>query len=344
MRRAACTAVFAAAAVGAAAAAGIPTGAGSPASPADAQDLPSEPARLAATSLLLDVVPAGHRLVAVGERGHILISDETGRSWRQVGSPTQSLLTGVCFGDAQRGIAVGHDEVILSTQDAGETWKRTHYAPQAHRPLLDVWCGSGGRSIAVGAYGAYLVSEDYGASWTEGKFAAASAGARGPGNVVVSADETGSDFHLNAIAASGPRLYLAAEAGHLYRSDDGGRAWRGLPSPYEGSLFGVLPISGDVLLAYGLRGNLFRSEDAGATWQRIATGTDAMLDGATLLEDGGIAVVGLSGVVLLSGDGGRTFALLQQDDRKGLAAVREVGSSLAVAGESGMRLIREPHR
>ncbi len=58
-----------------------------------------------------------------------------------------------------------------------------------------------------------------------------------------------------------------------------------------------------------------------------------------------MAVVGLSGVVLLSRDGGRSFVLLQQDDRKGLAAVREVdGHSLLIAGEAGVKLVAEPHR
>ena len=72
-----------------------------------------------------------------------------GANWSQAASvPTQALLTGVCFFDAQHGIAVGHDLVALATPDAGRTWQRTHYAPEAQRPLLDVWCGSDGRAIA----------------------------------------------------------------------------------------------------------------------------------------------------------------------------------------------------
>ena len=59
--------------------------------------------------------------------------------------------------------------------------------------------------------------------------------------------------------------------------------WRQLPSPYEGSFFGVLPLDGEALLAYGLRGNLYRSENAGASWQKLASGTLAMLDGAARL-------------------------------------------------------------
>jgi photosystem II stability/assembly factor-like uncharacterized protein len=316
----------------------------------------SEPARLASRSLLIGVASAGERLVAVGDRGHVLLSDDKGRTWVQADSvPTQALLTGVCFADARRGIAVGHDEVILTTVDAGRTWKRSHYAPEAQQPLLDVWCGQGGHAIAVGAYSAYFSSEDGGATWKEGKFAArpvrasavpaksTKASSSGPSSTFPAqpADNSGIGFHLNRIVASSPsRLYIAAEAGHLYRSDDGGMNWVELPSPYEGSFFGVLPLAGDTLLAFGLRGNLLKSEDAGLTWGRVATGTVAMLDGGVTFGNDALAIVGLSGVVLVSHDGGRSFAMLQQDDRKGLSAVLATDAdTLLTVGEGGAKLI-----
>src|SRR5688500_13031183 len=83
--------------------------------PADAANQPAETAPLAAASLLLDLAVAGERLVAVGERGHVLLSDDRGSSWRQAKSvPTRIMLTAVFFIDAQYGWAVGHDETILN--------------------------------------------------------------------------------------------------------------------------------------------------------------------------------------------------------------------------------------
>ena len=309
-------------------------------SAAAAGDIPSEPARLASRSLMLDVAAAGSRLIAVGERGQILLSDDEGSTWSQTPTPTQSLLTGVCFSDAQHGIAVGHDEIALATSDAGATWKRTHYAPQAQQPLLDVWCGVGGHAIAVGAYGVYLVSADGGVTWDERKMDALPAAAPKAAD-----DDAGGGFHLNAIAAdSRSRLYVAAEAGHLYRSDDGGAKWVSLHSPYEGSFFGVLPLGADTVLAFGLRGNLFRSENAGATWERINTGTVAMLDGGTTIGADGVVIVGLSGTLLVSHDGGKTFTVIQQPDRKGLAAVLAPAKArvLVTVGEAGANLVRIP--
>jgi photosystem II stability/assembly factor-like uncharacterized protein len=203
----------------------------------------------------------------------------------------------------------------------------------------------------VGAYSTYLTSSDSGSTWSERKFAAtkpvpaapATTAAR-PGSVVVSNtadDDVPADFHLNRIVgASGSRLYIAAEAGHLYRSDDAGNTWIELVTPYEGSFFGILPLNGDSLLAYGLRGHLFRSDDAGKTWRAVDTNTQAMLNDAVRLPRGGVAVVGLSGTVLLSNDEGEHFTADQQNDRKGISAVLPSGSTeLITAGEAGVKLI-----
>ena len=316
-----------------------------PAPPA-AKPVSAEHARLAAHTLLIALAAAGERLVAVGDRGVIVLSDDRGTSWTQASSvPVQALLTGVCFFDSRHGLAVGHDEVILSTDEAGLNWKLAHYAPEAQRPLLDVWCGAEGRAIAVGAYSTYLTSADGGSSWQPRAFAPAPAPrpahpAAAPGEAR-GIEDSGGGYHLNRIVgASLDRLYIAGEAGRLYRSDDRGDRWQELASPYGGSFFDVLPLGDDALLVTGLRGNLFRSEDAGASWHRLETGTVALLGGAAALPGGALAVVGLSGVVLVSRDGGRSFTLEQQSDRSGLSSALAVGKdALAIAGEGGVRRI-----
>ena len=47
-------------------------------------------APLADRSLLLDVTAVDGRLVAVGSRGHILVSDDLGQTWAQPEDPTRS--------------------------------------------------------------------------------------------------------------------------------------------------------------------------------------------------------------------------------------------------------------
>ena len=306
----------------------------------------SEIAPLASKALLLDVAYADRRIVVVGERGIILLSDDQAKSWRQAPAPTLSSLTAVYFADATHGWAVGQDEVILRSDDGGEHWTRTHFNPDAQQPLLDVWFADADHGIAVGAYNAYHVSADGGRTWVPQPFAPIVAKGKDvkPAKPVAAADELGDgsegvQYHLNGIAAAAPpRLYLAAESGHLYRSDDTGVTWTTLPSPYEGSFFGLLPLDGDAVLAFGMRGHLYRSENAGADWTEIPTGTLAMLTSAVRLPDGGVALTGLAGVLLVSTDGAHTFKVEQQADRKGMSSAVLVGDQLLTVGEGGVLL------
>jgi len=308
--------------------------------PDDTATRPAEIVPLASTSLLLDLAFAGDRIVAVGERGHVLLSDDKGVTWRQAKSvPTRAMLTAVYFVDAEYGWAVGHDETIINTADGGETWTLSHFAPEAQQPLLDLWFANRVSGIAVGAYGAYFTTNDGGRHWSSAKFSAPPTTAA---TAVTAADEEPPpDYHLNRIVGVGNRLYVAAEGGKLYRSDDRGASWRMLPSPYEGSFFGLVPIRGEGLLAFGLRGHLYRSADAGETWHQLESHTTAMLTDGIAVNDLRVVIAGLSGVLLVSADAGETFKLTQQDDRKGMSALLPGPAGMVVvAGEGGVRTIR----
>jgi photosystem II stability/assembly factor-like uncharacterized protein len=310
--------------------------------PNDAANLPAEIAPLAPQSLLLDLAMAGRRFVAVGERGHVLLSDDQGATWRQAKSvPTRAMLTAVFFVDSDYGWAVGHDETILNTMDGGETWIRSHFAPEAQQPLLDLWFANRVSGIAVGAYGSYFTTNDGGRTWSGARFAPAREATPPPEAGTDAFEEGPPDYHLNRIVGVGNRLYIAAEGGQLYRSDDRGANWRALPSPYEGSFFGLVPIRGEGLLAFGLRGRLFKSADAGQTWHQIESHTTAMLTDGIVINDLRVVIAGLAGVLLVSGDAGETFRLTQQDDRKGMSAVLPGPTgAVVVAGEGGVRTLR----
>ena len=311
---------------------------------------PAVLAPLAVRSLLLDVaaVPGGG-LVAVGERGHILTSRDGG-SWVQAPAPARSGLTAVRFVDAQHGWAVGHDEVILATSDGGANWRLAHFAPERQQPLLGVSFADANHGLAIGAFATIYATEDGGTSWTPREFAPRPLKALEPKAVPKrganpSAQAMREDVgimqpHLNAIARGGDGgLFLAAEAGHLYRSADGGTSWDELPSPYEGSFFGLLPLEGAHLLVFGLRGHLYRSDDSGHSWRQLESHTRALLAGGTRLADGTVVIVGLAGTVLVSRDGGETFALHQEADRKGFDAVAPAGDGVAIVGEAGVRVL-----
>jgi len=298
-------------------------------------------APLAPRSLLLDAATAGGMIVAVGERGHILISKD-GKTWRQAVVPTRATLTGVYFHDASLGWAVGHDSVILRTKDGGNTWEKIFEAPEAEAPLLDVLFRDVKNGIAVGAYGSYLVTGNGGDTWEKIEFTASESLVAIGGSPAEEDPEFGDfgdlyELHLNSISRSATgKLYIAAEAGRIYRSDDDGKSWLELPSPYAGSLFGVLPLDNESLLVFGLRGYLFRSDDAGLSWQAIESHTQEMLTNAIRPANGTIFLVGLGGTVLASTDDGRSFSAIDPGSRNSYAAVvQNSEGEIIVVGEYG---------
>ncbi len=283
-------------------------------------------------SLLLDVVNTGQRLVAVGDRGHVLYSNDQGQTWVQAKVPTRQMLTSLFFVDAQHGWAVGHDAVILATTDGGETWVKQFDDLEREAPLLDIWFKDGEHGFAVGAYGALLETLDGGKTWED----------------VSDRLDNEDAYHLNGIAAVKDRgLFIVGEMGVMFRSADWGENWEKIDEqPYEGSLFGVIGTDqSGVLLAYGLRGHLFRSTDFGDSWQQVRLDTPGNgslefgLSGAVLLTDGSIVVVGHGGTVLKSEDGGRSFSLFNRPDRLSLAAVAAGDKGqLVLVGQGGVRL------
>src|SRR5690606_21399612 len=281
-------------------------------------------------ALLVDVTVVGKRLVAIGERGHILYSDDDGDSWQQAKVPSRVLLTGVYFVDDQYGWAIGHDATILATQDGGATWteQMRDIEREEGAPFLDVWFKDRQHGFVIGAYGALLETTDGGASWEE----------------VPDRLENDDGYHLNAIGyVKDAGLFIVGEMGAMFRSSDDGQTWERVESPYEGSLFGLQPTAQpSTLLAYGLRGNMFRSSNFGDSWQPVKIGTrgvSASLAGSSLLPDGSIVVVGNGGVVLKSTDDGKTFSVVGRPDRLALASVAANSQgNLILVGQGGARV------
>lgn len=312
-------------------------------------DEPAYQARLAAQSMLIDAAlkPSGG-MAAVGERGHILLSDDGGAGWRQVPVPTRSFLTSVYFADDEHGWAVGHDAVILRTTDGGESWEKVYFDPADQRPLFGILFTDAQRGFAVGAYGLYMTSADGGESWEVEDLAPT----RYSDEPEADEDESDGgddedfedefeffDYHLNHITSDAAgRLYIAAEAGHFFRSDDGGDSWIAMNTPYEGSYYATVPLEGDTLLLCGMRGHLLRSDDAGVSLDVLPTDTLSLLSGGARLGDGTVLVVGMGGTVLVSDDGGQAFRLAAQPDRKGLSTAVSAGEKTVVlVGESGVQ-------
>ncbi len=271
------------------------------------------PVRLAKRSLLLDVHGWGERVLAVGERGHILLSTDGGKNWQQVAAPTRRTLTGVFLIDDQTAWAVGHQSVILKSGDGGETWAKANAENDPETAYLDILFLDAKTGFIVGSYGKFLSTSDGGERWVETK--------------------QDDDPHLShIIPAPDGGLWLTGEFGTVRRSGDRARRWEPLATPYEGTFFGTLPLAKGGAVVFGLRGNIFRSED-GKAWKQVESPTQSLLHGGLALADGRLVLTAAAGQLLVSADEGRSFRLATMPGAESATA-----TSLWQAADGGVLL------
>lgn len=345
---------------------------------------PAPQSTRAQQGLLLDVTLVDTRLIAIGERGHILYSEDMGDSWQQADVPVRVTLTAVDFTTSELGWAVGHDGVILATRDGGVSWQKQLDGYQANqriedefkrlmalsdeqrleqgvqyqteelaylledaelfsaegasRPFLDVQFLNHKTGIAVGAYGMIFRTDDGGNHWRPRV-----AGLHNPEN-----------FHINTLIQGRDALYMAGEAGSIYRSDDEGISWKNLPSPYSGPFFGMTVNYGQAdqvgqavqadqvvgqksLVVYGLRGNAYISTDSGASWSQLDVGSDAAILGAINVAASEFALLTSSGELYRYGASGQLQGKGVTQDQAALSTGLALSAEhLLLVGINGM--------
>lgn len=302
---------------------------------------------LADKTLLTDLIQVTDQLyVAVGERGHVLISNDS-ISWTQVQTPVQSLFTSVYFSDDKHGWAVGHDATIIATQDGGQSWQLQQFKPETDKPLFDILFSDANNGIALGAYGMFYRTTDGGKTWQD-EFHLELVGAEDQdylkdlqqNDPEAYLDERSSVLpHFNRIYQHNNVLYLIGEAGFFATSTDFGKSWTRHPEFYNGSLFGLTMTAKNTLIAVGLRGHVFRSTDLGQSWQQVQLSQMATLNSVLTDSTGQVYITGNAGTLLVSQDDGVSFSALATQDSKAILNAVAVRDQLVLVTEAGIRTL-----
>lgn len=341
----------------------------------DVLDMPAIETDMAADSLLLDITRAGERLVAVGERGHIVYSDDAGQTWNQASVPVSTTLTGVDFPTQDQGWAVGHSGVILHSSDGGKTWKHqfdgregvaqvVDYYEQAIKEmkeriestedenrvadleweLEDLQFTREDLQADLEEFGPWHPLLDV---WFEDADHGLAIGSYGhiyrtrdggeTWTTRMGSVENPNRLHLNGITqVEGGDLYIAGESGFVYRSTDEGDSWKRLEPGYTGSFFGVVGTGRPgEVLAFGLRGNIFVSK-GGQEWESVDSDSDRTLNSGYVNDEGEVVLAGNDGAVVYSNNSGRTFSTFIRPSRLAYTGVLMVpGEGLVLVGENG---------
>jgi photosystem II stability/assembly factor-like uncharacterized protein len=340
--------------------------------PAVAGDPLQTPARMSARApkaMLTAMALAGQRTVAVGERGIILVRDGGDKAdWQQAKVPVSVTLTDVAFANGRDGWAVGHDGVILSTNDGGAQWTTRFDGNKANALMLADAKAAVEKARAAGASAGNTALDDaenalgdieaaakFGPSrpllgvWFRDAKTGYAVGAYGQAfrttdgganwNSMGAGLPNPEGLHYNAIAGGpGNMLAIAGEGGYIYRSLDGGDKWQRIETGYSGQLYGVM-FTGRGMLAYGFGGRVFRSEDGGATWRETPAVTKKSLVGGGM-QGSSIVLAAQDGALLRSDDDGASFRVVHQGDAVPTSGMLVLNGTVLLSGVRGVRSVQ----
>jgi photosystem II stability/assembly factor-like uncharacterized protein len=298
----------------------------------------------ASGSAFLALARAGNRLIAVGERGIVMLSDDLGGSWRQASVPVSVSLTAVQFIDERQGWAVGHLGVVLHSSDGGATWTRQLDGLRAaqlvlsaeeaagadanrlsvaraliedgpDKPFFDLHFESPNSGVVVGAYNLAFRTDDGGRSWKP----------------CMEQVDNPKGLHLYSLRTAGSKTYIAGEQGLLLRAAGDRERFQRVETPFKGTYFGVVAARDGEVVAFGLRGKAFWSPNGVDRWQECETSSSNSLSAGLQLNDGRIVLASQTGDLLVSEDGGRRYSRLPGREPSPITGLLQAGTSELMA-------------
>jgi photosystem II stability/assembly factor-like uncharacterized protein len=231
------------------------------------------------------LVVGGTQLYAVTQNGDLLVSNDTGTSWKVISSGiTKNSVSSV--GIIGTIIFTGTDAlgVCIST-DSGKVWEQANKG--LTYPYMFSLASIGDNVYAGTTHGGVYRSSDNGTTWS-----------------VMNSGLSGND--VRALTVSGTTMYAATQDGGVSRSTDSGKTWSsGSLGLFSNNIF-ALAVDGSVVYA-GSRGRgVFRSTDSGESWTYASNGV-TYLQVFSLATIGNTVFEGNDGGVFRSMDSGATW-------------------------------------
>lgn len=314
------------------------------------------------------------RVVAGGEGGTTVVSDDAGVTFARVGGQVPGRFSRLRATSAGAAYAPGDNGALARTTDGGRTW--TALGVSTSEDVVDVAFPTTEIGFALDSAGTLLRTDNGGGSWsvlntgTAAKPPAVLALDKdrvlliGPTGLRRSTDGGGSFDAIRGKLVNKSALQDADRAGSaifawgpkaIIRSTDGGKTWRKVGRPSKRPLIGVDFVSAKLGYALNVENKLWQTRDGGRRWLELAAvGTDNGIGLAFSSATRGYLVVnntalGLArgsgheddndpgGVLLRTTDGGKSWhpQLIARDPIAERGIVAPGGATdYALAGES----------
>jgi hypothetical protein len=201
---------------------------------------------------VLGIHPSGKAIYAASRLGGILLSEDSGFTWKGLASPGAR---GDTFRDVFRWesvlLAGSYYRGIYRSLDTGRTWVRAE-GPSNTGVFAD-FAAIGSTLIAGSIYDGVHLSVDSGKSWSK------------------AAETPGGAKSINSMAVDDQRVLVVDNGGRLFLSLDTCKTWRGLA--LEGGVHINNVVTWKEWMVVGTKKQgLWFTEDNGASWNRLGTG------------------------------------------------------------------------
>jgi photosystem II stability/assembly factor-like uncharacterized protein len=266
------------------------------------------------------VASNGKLLVAAGNNGVVVSSDNDGATWKRTVLPGVSSLIGLAVCPDGSWVALDFYRKVWIADPAASKWDARELTTKAN-PLA-ITCDSKGQYWVVGSRTTLLSSADKGASWKSQDF--------GEDAILMSIQFLDAD---NAI--------ITGEFGNLLTTKDGGSSWQhGKKIPNDFFPHATLFTDTRTGWVSGLAGVILHTTDGGNNWVKQPGGVGAPMY-ALVKHNGEMYAMGINGLVLKLTAG--EWALIEGRPAPYLRSALSLGDKgILIAGGAGTLQLFSP--
>lgn len=216
-------------------------------------------------------------------------------------------------------IIVGAADGLARSTDRGETWftpgmpQRSHVSQIALSPNFT----EDGIGFAATLEDGVLVTTNHGQSWHSWNFGLL-------------------DLEVLTVAVSQSfgqdETVIAGTGTGIFRSTNGGRAWRELAIDENAAPLSGVCFSHGVLVAGSENSGLFYSRDFGDTWQKRSTFRSGQISALGVSPDGSLLAVATPTVVAVSSDAGANWTRTEGKTPVGIVSIAPLPNGAILVG------------
>lgn len=258
--------------------------------------------------------------IAVGDKGTILTTNNSGNTWERVKSSLKDDILSVYFTSAQVGY-IGSSGKIYKTNDGGDNWQESNTGI-GHIPTNYVSFTSENVGYAAGARTYKTI--DAGATWAEID------------------DRWSSKIHF----ANENTGYKVGSFGSVLKTTDSGSSWIDVSLDIANTFYAVHFLTTDIGFIAGSESKIYKTTNGGDTWVLAPNNTTEyynFIDDILFVDDNIGYAVGNMGLLLKTEDGGDTWQQVSSNTLRRLKKlVASPGGSLFIFGQDGIVLRKMP--